>query len=150
MAAAAWPHETLVDADGARAPLDWRHAYVLKYTPDGRDSLVPHTDDSEVTVNIGLVGRPSFTGGDLLLGGVRGQKEHSNDVTIAPDLGVALFHLGRRLHAVDVVTDGERRVLICWCRSMRGVRSRVCPCCWTNRRDNGEARDCTCGDAWNS
>ena len=63
---------------------------------------------------------------------------------------MATFHLGRRLHAVDKVLEGERRVLICWCRSMNGVRSRVCPCCWMNRRDNGDARDCVCGDAWNS
>ena len=149
VAAAAWPRETLVDAAGARAPLDWRHAYVLRYAPSGRDSLVPHTDDSEVTVNIGLVARESFEGGDLLLGGVRGQPEDS-ECAITPDLGVATFHLGRRLHAVDTVTEGERRVLICWCRSMNGVRSRVCPCCWMNRRDNGDARDCVCGDAWNS
>ena len=71
VAAAAWPRETLVDATGTRASLDWRHAYVLKYTPSGRDSLIPHTDDSEVTVNVGLVERKSFAGGDLLLGGVR-------------------------------------------------------------------------------
>ena len=110
---------------------------------------MPHTDDSEVTVNIGLVERQSFEGGDLLLGGVRGQPEDS-ECAITPDLGVATFHLGRRLHAVDKVSEGERRVLICWCRSMNGVRSRVCPCCWMNRRDGGDARDCVCGDAWNS
>ena len=149
VAAAAWPRETLNDATGMRAPLDWRHAYVLRYAPSGRDSLVPHTDDSEVTVNVGLVERQSFEGGDLLLGGVRGQPEDS-ECAITPDLGVATFHLGRRLHAVDKVLEGERRVLICWCRSMSGVRSRVCPCCWMNRRDNGDARDCVCGDAWNS
>ena len=78
VAAAAWPRETLVDAAGARAPLDWRHAYVLRYAPSGRDSLVPHTDDSEVTVNVGLVARESFEGGDLLLGGVRGQPDGRN------------------------------------------------------------------------
>lgn len=149
VAACAWPRET-GDAAGARAPLDWRHAYVLRYAPTGRSSLVPHTDDSEVTVNVGLGERDAFEGGDLLLGGVRGTPDESEDVTITPDLGVAVFHLGRRLHAVDTVTDGERRVLICWCRAMGGVRSRVCPCCWMNRRDGGEARDCVCGDAWNS
>ena len=83
VAAAAWPRETLVDATGARAPLDWRHAYVLRYAPSGRDSLVPHTDDSEVTVNVGLIARDAFEGGDLLLGGVRGQPEDSDEAVIA-------------------------------------------------------------------
>ena len=31
VAAAAFPRETHTGEDGARAPLDWRHAYVLKY-----------------------------------------------------------------------------------------------------------------------
>ena len=94
-------------------------------------------------MNVGLVARESFAGGDLLLGGVRGQ-EDAEEVAITPDLGVATFHLGRRLHAVDKVLEGERRVLICWCRSMSGVRSRVCPCCWMNRR-MGRARTRSAG-----
>ena len=56
----------------------------------------------------------------------------------------------QELQRLRKVLEGERRVLICWCRSMNGVRSRVCPCCWMNRRDIGDARDCVCGDAWNS
>ena len=122
---------------------------MLRYAPTCRDSLVPHTDESDVTLNVGMIARDAFEGGDLLKGGVRGQPDE-DEVAITPDLGVAAFHLGRRLHAVDKVLEGERRVLICWCRSMNGVRSRVCPCCWMNRRDGGEARDCVCGDAWNS
>lgn len=58
-----------------RAPLDWRHAYVLRYdpAPGPKASLTPHTDDAEVTLNVGLSRQPgSFEGGDLLLGGVRG------------------------------------------------------------------------------
>ena len=108
-----------------------------------------HTDDAEVTLNVGL-GR-AFEGGDLVLGAVRGRAPApEGDARIPPRPGVAVVHLGRQLHAVDAVTAGERRVLICWCRSMAGVRSRVCPCCWMNRRDGGEARDCICGDAWNA
>ena len=110
--------------------------------------MVPHTDDSEVTLNVGL-GR-AFDGGDLVLGGVRGVEFDEDDCRIRPRPGVAVVHVGRQLHAVDAVTGGERRVLICWCRSMAGARSRVCPCCWMNRRDGGDARDCICGDAWNA
>ena len=36
---------------------------------------MPHTDDSEITVNVGLIARDAFEGGDLLLGGVRGQPD---------------------------------------------------------------------------
>ena len=143
--AAAHPAETLGGA------LDWRHAYVLKYEPTGRDSLVHHTDDSEITVNVCL-GR-DFAGGDLLLGGVRGAPDETSARVdrVAPKRGVATVHLGRHLHAVDTVTRGERRVLICWCRSLSGARSSVCPCCWMNRRAGGaSAGDCICGPAWNS
>ena len=52
---------------------------------------MPHTDDSEVTVNVGLVERQSFEGGDLLLGGVRGQPEDS-ECAITPD-PVSYTHL---------------------------------------------------------
>ena len=149
--AVAHPNETLTDASGERAPLDWRHAYVLQYTPAGRSSLVHHTDDSELTVNVGL-GR-DFDGGDLLLGGVRGTPAEASSLVdrVGPRRGVATIHLGRHLHAVDNVSSGERRVLICWCRSLAGVRSQVCPCCWMNRRAGGASPgDCICGPVWNA
>mmetsp|Transcript_3739 Transcript_3739/g.11056 ORF Transcript_3739/g.11056 Transcript_3739/m.11056 type:complete len:180 (+) Transcript_3739:1355-1894(+) len=149
VAAAAFPGETTFD--GARRPLDWRHAYVLEYGQGGRDSLVHHTDDSEVTLNVDL-GRP-FSGGDLLLGPVRGtaaEAASEYERVSKRTAGAATVHLGRQLHAVDKIISGERRVLICWMRSLGGVRSRVCPCCWMNRRDDGRASDCICGPTWNA
>ncbi|KAJ1462405.1 hypothetical protein M885DRAFT_610457 [Pelagophyceae sp. CCMP2097] len=150
-----FPRETC-EASGVRAALDWRHAYVLQYTPkteaqpDARASLVSHTDDSEITLNVAL-GR-SFDGGSLLLGGVRGTTEERRDPALnaaTTPVGSALVHVGRHLHAVAPVLTGERRVLICWTRSLAGTRSRVCPCCYMNRRADAQSGDCICGPAWN-
>lgn len=67
-------------------------------------------------------------------------------------VSVVVAAAGRQLHEVEGVTSGERFALICWARSRAGLRARVCPCCFMNRRvgaDGSQGADCICGPAWN-
>ena len=130
--------------------LDWRQGYVAGYSAsptDGkpRERLVTHTDDSEVTLNIGL--GDGFEGGLLEFRGLRGT-DHEGELvgTFQPEEGVALIHAGRHFHDVTQVTSGDRFAFIIWARSWKGVRSQTCPCCWLNRRQDNS---CSCGPRWN-
>mmetsp|Transcript_10845 Transcript_10845/g.24324 ORF Transcript_10845/g.24324 Transcript_10845/m.24324 type:complete len:409 (+) Transcript_10845:46-1272(+) len=130
--------------------LDWRHGYIAAYSakPDRerpRNRLVTHTDDSEVTLNIGL--GENFVGGVLEFRGLRGTEDGGHMLeTFEPVEGTALLHAGRHFHHVTAVKKGNRYALIMWSRSWRGARSVACPCCWLNRRRD-EA--CICGPRWN-
>ena len=139
--------------------LDWRQGYIVGYSKspsrkDGaqRQRLVPHTDDSEVTLNIGM--GEAFDGGELAFWGLRNGKDEGNYVgDFHPIIGTALLHAGRHLHEVKDVTNGNRFAYIIWARSWKGVRSTTCPCCWLNRRqqntgDHGQ-NFCICGSRWN-
>ena len=148
--------------------LDWRWPYVVGYSPTPsaarnatRQALVPHTDDSEVTLNVNLAAPPR--GGRLLFRGLRNSAgEGRVGAVVTPVPGSAVLHLGQHLHEVEAVGGGERHALIVWCRSMGrraaaapggggegggggGLRARVCPCCIKNRREAG----CICAAAWN-
>lgn len=113
---------------------------LLRYSK--RKGLVPHTDDSEVTLNICL-GR-DYTGGELELRGLRETKdEGSQRKTVRLGTGQALVHLGQHLHAVRDVESGERHHLILWCRSSK-YRAAACPCCILHRRSS-----CVCDAEWN-
>lgn len=134
--------------------LDWRQGYVAGFSAQPsngkpRDSLVTHTDDSEVTMNICL-GDEGFQGGLLEFRGLRGTDRAGQDVvgTFQPEPGLALLHAGRHFHRVTSVTSGDRFVYIMWARSWRGIRSRTCPCCWLNRRSPRDD-SCICGPRWN-
>jgi len=160
--------------------LDWRQGYVAGYSHNPhvgahtqRHRLVPHTDDSEVTLNVALCsgsgdgdggeeGRligdeTDFDGGNLVFWGLRGSKgEGKLNGCIQPSIGRALLHSGRHLHEVTKVTSGERFVIVVWARSWGSVRNGVCPCCWLNRRRSSYARDndngensCICSPRWN-
>lgn len=131
-----------------------RYAYMLGYASKGaissadsssllsRVSLVPHTDDSEVTLNVSL-GR-SFEGGMLRLRGLRCTADEGTvQADIAPIAGRAVLHLGQHLHEVTAVTAGERYALIMWMRS-HAFRAATCPCCMTFRRQR-----CICAPSWN-
>lgn len=125
------------------AALDFQYAYVIGYNATGsaRSALRPHTDDSEVTLNISL-GR-AFTGGDLILRGLRGTaSEGVEEARVALAPGHALLHLGQQLHEVAPVTAGERYALIVWCRSS-AFRRATCPCCLIQRSQG----PCVC-DGW--
>mmetsp|Transcript_632 Transcript_632/g.1311 ORF Transcript_632/g.1311 Transcript_632/m.1311 type:complete len:261 (-) Transcript_632:395-1177(-) len=159
IAARLFPRDTGLREGSSSAPnegmLDWRHGFILKSTASHASSarpLVPHTDDAELTMNACL-GR-NFEGGEILLGGLRGTDDEHRDLNCAADCYVpqpwrALIHLGRRLHAVKQLQQGERRALIVWFRSLRAVRSGVCPCCLLNRRHDGKQGDCISGSRWN-
>lgn len=140
--------------------LDWRQGYVASYAPKSNKKktpansrLVPHTDDSEVTLNLCL--GDFFTGGNVKFSGLRGTRDEGIVLgEFEPVVGTALLHAGRHLHEVTEVMSGNRFVLIVWARSWGGIRASTCPCCWLNRRtfdDNGDEgrRGCICRQKWN-
>ena len=150
--------EKLVDADDVKndaSPiLDWRQGYVAGYSADPTGSkgvtrhlLVPHTDDAEVTLNCCL-GEETFEGGSVEFYGLRGTPEEGQLVgrVKRPNIGTALLHSGRHLHAVSQVTSGDRYAFIIWTRSWHHLRSNTCPCCWLNRRQDST---CICDKRWN-
>lgn len=132
------------------AELDWRQGYVAGYSASPtegkpRERLVTHTDDSEVTLNIGL--GDEFEGGLLEFRGLRGTAKEGELVgSFQPEEGLALLHSGRQFHDVTQVVAGDRFALIIWARSWKGARSQACPCCWLNRRQD---KSCVCGPRWN-
>jgi hypothetical protein len=141
-------------ADTALPELDWRHGFIASYSARPslqlpRQRLVPHTDDSEVTLNVCL--GDVFEGGDLQFWGYRGvgtpgvPTADEEDVYV-PQIGRAIIHAGRQLHEVTEVTNGDRFALIMWTRSWNGIRSTTCPCCWLNGRSDSS---CVCGRKWN-
>jgi hypothetical protein len=140
----------LFQSTESKGELDWRHGFVAAYsaTPQvgkPRERLVAHTDDSEVTLNVGL--GDVFEGGEVEFRGLRDGHDQGELLdSIAPRPGVALLHAGRHLHDVTQITQGDRYALIVWARSWNGVRSNTCPCCWLNRRQD---ESCICGRLWN-
>jgi hypothetical protein len=134
----------------AKGDLDWRQGYIAAYsanpsTTRPRERLVPHTDDSEVTLNVNI--GDVFEGGKLEMRGLRDARDAGSLYGIyEPQLGRALIHAGRHLHEVTPITKGERFAYIMWARSWSGCRSITCPCCWLNRRDG---KSCSCGERWN-
>lgn len=141
-----------METETSGGDLDWRQGYIAAYSADPTDTkprqrLVPHTDDSEVTLNV-CVGE-KFDGGLLQFWGLRGTSEAGTLVgDYDPVVGRALIHSGRHLHEVTEVTSGNRFAYILWARSWSGVRAETCPCCWLNRREN-ENSSCICGRKWN-
>jgi hypothetical protein len=139
----------LFQATEALEPLDWRHGYIAGYSNVAsekvgatRNFLIPHTDDSEVTLNVGM-GDDDFKGGELRFWNLRGTPQEGEFVgEFRPEMGVALIHSGRHLHEVKHVTKGNRFAYILWARSWLGVRKQTCPCCWINRRRSDER--CIC------
>ena len=151
-----------------KTPLDWVHGYVASYegpaaasaepAMDGEDGaggerrfgsqLNAHTDDSEITLNVGLV--DGFEGGELHFRHVRGTdwEGRTEPFSYTPEPGIGLIHMGRHLHEVLPVTAGERHQLIVWARSS-AMRAQQCPCCWQNFRQGQALRECVCGPAWN-
>jgi 2OG-Fe(II) oxygenase superfamily len=146
--------------------IDWSYGYVIGYnaapansgeTPKergeaagelptallARTGLHPHTDDSEVTLNVNL-GVEGFVGGELLMhslrdertghvGGARTTKAEPTMIAVKP--GRAIIHAGQHGHEVLPVTKGERYSLIVWARDNGGYRARTCPCCLIHRRN---------------
>ena len=131
--------------------LDFRHGYIAAYSAKPTDTkprqrLVPHTDDSEVTLNL-CIGE-QFEGGELQFWGLRGTADEGTLVgNFRPQIGRALLHAGRNLHEVQTVTEGNRFALIIWSR-WSGIRAKSCPCCWLNRRKDAK-KACVCGPRWN-
>jgi hypothetical protein len=142
-----------IGLDLSSSTLDWRQGYVAGYSADPkgykgaqRHRLVPHTDDSEVTLNCCL--GDEFEGGSVEFYGLRGTPEEGQFIgrVDRPNVGTAVLHSGRNLHAVSNVLSGDRYALIVWSRSWGHTRSNTCPCCWLNRRQDST---CICSKRWN-
>lgn len=139
-----------------KGELDWRQGYIAGYSSKPskeagiiRNHLVSHTDDSELTFNLCL-GEKGFDGGDLVFDGLRGEPEqYKRHGTYSPQIGKAILHAGKHLHAVNEVKSGNRYVLIIWSRSWKGERATVCPCCWLNNRKETREAPCIVGPMWN-
>ena len=142
--------------------LDWRHGYIAGYSAEPaeakgtqRHKLVPHTDDSEITLNVGM--GDNFEGGELSFWNLRGStKEGIHVGDFHPRIGCALIHSGRHLHEVQRVTKGDRYAMIIWARSWGSLRNATCPCCWimrrrqdTNRNKPVSKHSCISGPQWN-
>jgi len=137
--------------------VDTPHTFVVGYGPSEapqhnvtKNALVPHVDDSEVTLNLCL--DANFQGGGLVFHGKRDpinttiayELPHPNEYVYQHKLGRAVFHLGNHFHEVLPVTRGERHVLIMWLRSWKGYRASHCPCCLKFQR-----HFCVCSPEWN-
>jgi hypothetical protein len=142
-----------IENDKTNAILNWRQGYVAGYSSDPagevaatRHRLVPHSDDAEVTLNCCL-GEENFEGGNIHFYGLRGTPDEGELIgkVDRPNVGVALIHAGRHLHAVSDVTFGNRYAMIIWTRSLN-MRGRTCPCCYLNRRMDAK---CICDKRWN-
>ena len=143
-----------INNNKTKSILNWRQGYVAGYSanPQGganaatRHRLVPHSDDSEVTLNCCL-GEDDFEGGSVQFYGLRGTPDEGKLLgeIERPDVGKAIIHAGRHLHAVTDVTAGNRYALIVWTRSW-GMRRLTCPCCYLNRRIDTR---CICDKRWN-
>ena len=126
--------------DKHTSDLDFQHSYFVGYAPNEcptrnliRNALIPHSDDSEITLNVCL--SDGYTGGELNFHGAVSKDEFPTGVapkveyTYKHRLGRCVLHLGKQIHSVSSVTQGERHVLIMWCRSIRNQRAIQCPCC---------------------
>lgn len=139
-------HHLYKDTECVGGDLDWRQGYVAAYSaqPETRNRLVAHTDDSEITLNLGL--GEGFEGGNLEFWGLRSDGDRERLGDYEPIKGRALLHAGRHFHQVTRVIKGDRYALILWARSWSGARAQTCPCCWLNRRQDST---CICGSRWN-
>jgi len=128
--------------------LDFEHSYFVGYAPTEtpaknliRNALIPHSDDSEITLNLCL--SKDYTGGELHFHGALSKADFRAspkiDYTYKHQLGRCVLHLGKMIHSVSSVTKGERHVLIMWCRSIRNQRAIQCPCCREFNR-----KECVC------
>jgi len=151
----------LFGSSGSRADavgdVDAPHTFTVGYGPREdaghnvtRKALIPHVDDSEVTLNVCL--SDDFRGGGLRFHGLRSPDKttiayelpHPREFDYTHRLGRAVMHLGNHFHEVLDVTSGERHVLIMWLRSWRAYRASHCPCCLKFRREY-----CICSPEWN-
>lgn len=117
-----------------------QHSFLVKYKAGEDEDLKTHRDDSDITLNVCL-GR-SFQGAGLYFHSdcncsARSSTEfdeftypHPADCRFCTlryqhTPGTAIFHVGRHVHGVDRLVEGERINLIMWCRT-RGYPPEMC------------------------
>ena len=133
----------LFKVEGDEWNFDWSQTYIVGYDVEGKNGLIEHTDDSEVTINVCL--SEGYVGGELGFGGMRGE-EGEFEAEVKLRKGGVVLHYGRQIHGVKRLEGGERYVCITWCRDTKW-REEVCPCCFLNNR--GKRERCICGKSWN-
>eukprot|EP00933_Yihiella_yeosuensis_P029370 TRINITY_DN2301_c1_g3_i1.p1 TRINITY_DN2301_c1_g3~~TRINITY_DN2301_c1_g3_i1.p1 ORF type:complete len:420 (+),score=68.99 TRINITY_DN2301_c1_g3_i1:37-1296(+) len=99
--------------------LSEHHTFVVKYKPDGDQSLAMHVDESDITFNIGLLDGGLYEGGDLAFCGMFGDVAFRKQLhTYRHKVGRCVVHAGKRRHGVLDVVSGERASLIMWTKSL--------------------------------
>eukprot|EP01062_Namystynia_karyoxenos_P000277 TRINITY_DN10087_c0_g1_i1.p1 TRINITY_DN10087_c0_g1~~TRINITY_DN10087_c0_g1_i1.p1 ORF type:complete len:572 (+),score=182.14 TRINITY_DN10087_c0_g1_i1:89-1717(+) len=108
---------------GIGSNLDHHHSFVVRYKMGEDLGLDMHTDDSDVTFNC-CMGR-QFQGAGLQFCGDLGMPDHrAATLLYQHQKGRCVFHLGRRRHGADDITDGERLNLIIWNHNSEYRRTR--------------------------
>lgn len=103
--------------------LDRHKAFVVRYRLGQDEHLCSHFDNAEVTLNVNLGHR--FSGGELAF-----QNAPTGDLFYEwGDVGHAVLHLGRQVHAALPITEGVRENLVIWMRSTAWRKQHGCPMC---------------------
>jgi len=101
----------------------------VRYTVGSDESLSPHYDNSEITLNVNL--GIDFDGGELAFaahhsGGSSTCREYYHEWR---GVGHGVLHLGERVHSALPIASGERENLVVWMRSTEWRRAEGCPMC---------------------
>jgi hypothetical protein len=104
--------------------------FCVRYAPSTMDRLEAHRDGSLLSFSVLLNPPSEFTGGGIFFDALRDDKDCKG--TIRPTrAGDACLHSGKLLHGGDIVTAGERIILVGfvevadWCQRS-GVLSEAC------------------------
>mmetsp|Transcript_714 Transcript_714/g.1494 ORF Transcript_714/g.1494 Transcript_714/m.1494 type:complete len:511 (+) Transcript_714:83-1615(+) len=98
---------------GAGNGWDGHHCFIVRYRENEDLGLDMHTDDSDVTFNVCL--GLEFKGAGLQFCGHMGAANHrKHTYTYMHSKGRCVFHLGRKRHGADDISEGERLNMILW------------------------------------
>mmetsp|Transcript_40135 Transcript_40135/g.92223 ORF Transcript_40135/g.92223 Transcript_40135/m.92223 type:complete len:504 (+) Transcript_40135:41-1552(+) len=98
---------------GAGNAWDGHHCFIVRYRENEDLGLDMHTDDSDVTFNVCL--GVEFKGAGLQFCGHMGAANHRKHTYCYQHAkGRCVFHLGRKRHGADDISEGERLNMILW------------------------------------
>eukprot|EP00929_Paragymnodinium_shiwhaense_P098561 TRINITY_DN60019_c0_g1_i1.p1 TRINITY_DN60019_c0_g1~~TRINITY_DN60019_c0_g1_i1.p1 ORF type:complete len:603 (+),score=136.51 TRINITY_DN60019_c0_g1_i1:128-1936(+) len=93
--------------------LESYHAFTIRYRGGEDTHLDVHTDDSDVTLNVNILG--NYTGAPLVFCGINGAPDHRQfGAEFIFQLGDSVLHRGRHRHGAEDITSGDRMNLVIW------------------------------------